>query len=214
MKSRLLFSILLLFIFQTGFAQQEKATKAQQDSIKAAQEDSIKMAELAKVAIYPLFKEGLWSGVIPVQGVTEIPNPKDQYNLLFEFTMGSKDTTYKELNEGLVEIARIVNLHIASGIPISHIHAVVLTHGPSLFSIMNDAAFREKFKKADNPNTHLIDSFMRYDFKFIACGQAMAFFDVPKDQLHKNVKISLTAQTALSAYANKGYVHYDISKPK
>lgn len=180
------------------------------DSIMAARKDSIKWAKLASLAYFPLIKAGTFSGVLPVEGVDEIPSPKRQYKLLFEFTLNFKDSTHEKLNPGLVEIARVLNLHVASGIPISHIHPVIVVHGPSLFSIENNEVFKAKYKK-DNPNNQLIQDLMKNGAKFIACGQAMNFLDVKKQELYPGVKVSLTAQTVLSNYIGQGYVWYGIS---
>lgn len=46
--------------------------------------------------------------------------------------------------------------------------------------------------------------------KFIACGQALAFFEVERESLLPVVKVSLTAQTVISGYQVKGYVLEEI----
>ena len=183
------------------------------DSIVKHQKDSLRMNELKKTATFPYINAGPGSGVLPVVGVDEIPYPNREYKLLFEFTMSNKDTAMKKKNPGLVEIARILNLHVASGIPPAHIHAIVLTHGESLYSILNDDAFRAKYKK-ENPNSGLIDELMKDGIKFIACGQAMLGYEVKKEDLHTGVKVSLTAQTVKSNYIGQAYVLYDISDDK
>ncbi len=205
-------SILFLSrLFSQTNEKDELTKKAEMDSLLAAQKDSIKWAKLESVAYYPLIKAGTFSGVLPVEGVDEIPSPKRQYKLLFEFTLNFKDTSHAKLNPGLVEIARVLNLHVASGIPVSHIHPVIVVHGPSLFSIQNNDIYQSKYKK-DNPNNQLILDLMKYGAKFIACGQAMNFLDIKKEELYPGVKVSLTAQTALSNYIGQGYVWYGISE--
>jgi len=181
------------------------------DSITSAHKDSIRWAKLASLAYFPLIKAGTFSGVLPVEGVDEIPSPKRQYKLLFEFTLNFNDSTHEKLNPGLVEIARVLNLHVASGIPVSHIHPVIVVHGPSLFSIRNNGVYQSEYKK-DNPNSQLILDLMKNGAKFIACGQAMNFLDIKKQELYPGVKVSLTAQTALSNYIGQGYVWYGISE--
>jgi intracellular sulfur oxidation DsrE/DsrF family protein len=183
------------------------------DSLSAANRDSIKWAKLSSLAYYPVIKAGTYSGVLPVADVDEIPSPKRQYKILFEFTEGIKDSTHKKLNPGLVEIARIINLHVASGIPLSHIHPIIVTHGKSLYSIESNQVYQEKYKK-DNPNYQLILDLLNCGAKFIACGQAMDFLDIKKDELFPGVKVSLTAQTALSDYIGQGYVWFGISEDK
>ena len=66
----------------------------------------------------------------------------------------------------------------------------------------------------DNPNLQLIKDLEKVGARIIACGQAMAFLNVKKDDLLPEVKVSLTAQTVLSSYQLKGYVHYQIADDK
>lgn len=217
MKKYFLLVVLFSSVLFPSFSQSSKPTndvdKKISDSILAANKDSIKWAKLSKLAYFPVIKAGTYSGVLPVAGVDEIPSPKRQYKILFEFTEGIKDSSHKKLNPGLVEIARVINLHVASGIPLSHIHPIIVTHGPSLFSIESNQAYQDKYKK-DNPNYQLILDLMKCGAKFIACGQAMDFLEIKKDELFPGVKVSLTAQTALSNYIGQGYVWYDISEDK
>jgi len=209
-----IFSLGLFFAFlslaNAQANQTNDALKMVADSAAKARKDSMKWEKLKSLAYYPLIKAGPWSGVLPVTGVDEIPDPKREYKLIFEFTLNFKDTSHKELNPGLVEIARVLNLHIASGIPLSHIHPVVAVHGPSLFSIENNATFQEKYKKG-NPNSQLILDLMKNGCKFIACGQAMMIHDIKKGELFPGVKVAVTAQVVLSNYIGQGYVLYPIN---
>ena len=104
----------------------------------------------------------------------------------------------------------MINLHIASGIPKENLEVVVVVHGFALFSIANNDAYRSNFK-TDNPNLILIKELEDAGVKFIACGQAMAFLEFKKQDLLPIVKVSLTAQTALSNYQLKGFIKFDES---
>jgi intracellular sulfur oxidation DsrE/DsrF family protein len=203
----------VLFVI-SGFAQSANVgtpalDKHIQDSIKAVK-DSIRWAKLEASAIFPLYNAGTWSGVIPVEGVDEIPDPKREYKLLFDFTYNKKDSTFKEINPGLVEIARIINLHVASGIPKDHIHPVVVVHAKALYSMFSNDAFTEKNKK-DNPNIKLINEMMNNGVRFIACGQSMNYQGITKSQLYPGVKVSIAAKTALSNHVGQGYVLFDVN---
>ena len=207
---------LLLVLFAiciTAASFSQTTDKHREDSIRMAKRDSLRMEKFKSMAIYPLINGGTMSGVLPVKDVDEIPDPSRDYKLLFEFTAGSKDTAHKKINDGLIEIARVINLHVASGIPLSHIHMVVLVHGPSLFSVLKNESYSEKYKK-DNPNLKLIDDIMKAGAKFVVCGQFMTFAEVKKEQLLPGIKLSLTAKTVLSNYLGQGYVLYDISEDK
>lgn len=154
---------------------------------------------------FPVINAGKYSGVFPVKHITEVPDPNLKYKLLFEITSENDDTSHNESDYTLVEIARDINLHVASGIPLKNISVVIVAHGLGLHSILTDQAYQKKFK-LNNPNQKLIKDLEKIGARFIACGQAMSFMNVSEEDLLPEVKISLTAQTALSGYQLKGYV--------
>jgi len=190
---------------------QDNADKAKKDSTDRAKmiADSIKMDKLFAIAQYPYIKGSKWSGVIPVTDPTEIPDPTHAYKLLFELTANNPDSLAKDINSGLDEVTRIMNLHFASGIPAKKIIPVIIVHGPALEALMSNESYKKKHSM-DNPNLKLIQDLEKAGARFIACGQAMAFFEIKKEELLPEIKISLTAQTVLSNYQSKGYVLYSI----
>jgi intracellular sulfur oxidation DsrE/DsrF family protein len=191
------------------------ADKATADSLARAKTvaDSLKMEKLFAIAQYPYIKGSKWSGVIPVADPTEIPDPKREYKLLFEVTAKNPDSLAREINNGLDEVARVMNLHFASGIPAHNIIPVIVVHGPALQAIANNAYYKKKHA-IDNPNIKLVHDLVNAGAKIIACGQAMAFFEVTKEDLLPEIKVSLTAQTVLSNYQLQGYVLYKIEPDK
>lgn len=182
------------------------------DSLKVEKDFEMqeKMNSMKSRVQYPLLKGGEFSGIIPVKNPDEIPDPNMDYKLLFELTSNNKDSFAKDINNGLTEITRVLNLHIASGIPQKRLIPVIVVHGAALEAISNNAFYQKKHKM-DNPNIQLVNDLInKAGAKFIACGQAMAFFEVNKEDLLPPVKVSLTAQTVLSNYQLKGYVLYQI----
>ncbi len=172
------------------------------------------MAYFLSIAKYPLITSAKMSGVVPVENPTEKPDPTMEYKLLFELTYNNPDSMAKELNDGLAEIGRVINLHVASGIPAEKIIPVVVVHGSALYSVMNNEAYQKKYA-CENPNLQLIAELeQKAVVKFIACGQAMAFFQVDRSTLPPEFKVSLTAQTVLSNYQTKNYVLYVINTVK
>jgi len=154
---------------------------------------------------FPVINAGKYSGVFPVKDITEVPDPNMQYKLLYEMSEENPDSALNETDYSLVEIARLINLHVASGIPLKNLSIIVVAHGPVLHSISTDQAYQKKFKM-NNPNLKLIKDLEKAGVRFIACGQAMSFLNVKEEDLLPGIKISLTAQTALSGYQLKGYV--------
>lgn len=205
---------ILVFIALLGammFAQAQHGTTASSDSLQKARKDSTKMAMFFSKATYPLIKSSKWAGVLPVNHITEVPDPKLTYKLLLEEVFPVKDSAdAKDINRGMAEVGRIINLHIASGIPKQKLKVIAVVHGPALYALYNNEAYRKKYG-VDNPNIVLINELIKNGVTFIACGQAMQFFDVSEEQMVPQIKISLTAQTVLSHYQLKGYILNTIS---
>ena len=215
-----------------GAAAQPAMTAAERNFKKdsmlraAIHEDSVKIekqfANMEKwdkilgAAEYPLIKEGKeakMGGIIPVKGVVEIPDPNIEYKLLFELTVANPDSTKSEIDDGLGEVARVINLHIASGVPQNKITPVIIIHGSALFAVATNEYYQKKFKK-DNPSIKLINELKSIGTKFIICGQAMTFFEMKIADFLPDTRLSLTAQTVLTHYQLKGFVLNTISSAK
>jgi intracellular sulfur oxidation DsrE/DsrF family protein len=137
-----------------------------------------------------------------------------RYKILVEDVIPVRDSvSAKDVNRGLTEVGRIINLHIASGIPKNKLDIVVVVHGPALFSLYTNPEYHKKYG-IDNPNIPMMDELVKNGVRFIVCGQAMNFLDIKKEELDPRVHISLTAQTVLSGYQLKGYVLNTISDDK
>lgn len=179
------------------------------DSLSKAKKDSIRIAQLFTKAIYPLIKTSKWSGVLPISDISEIPDPNLSYKLLFEVTSAIKDSAAaKDIHDGLSDAGRVMNLHVASGISSSKLDVVVVVHASALFALFNNTDYKKKFG-IENPNIPLLKELIDNGVRIIACGQAMQFFEVKKEQMIPAVIISLTAQTVLSNYQIKGFVLYN-----
>jgi intracellular sulfur oxidation DsrE/DsrF family protein len=198
-----------------GTSTTAKFEKAKKDSIAHAKmiTDSLRMEKLLAVAQYPYIKGTKWSGIIPVVDPTEIPDLKQDYKLLFELSDRNPDSLAKDINGSLDEVARVLNLHFASGIPAKKIIPVIVIHGPAIEAVMTNERYKKKHS-IDNPNLKLVQDLENVGAKFIVCGQAMAFSGTQKEDLLPEIKISLTAQTVLSNYQLQGYVLYSVKQDK
>lgn len=207
----------------TGMTDSERNQKKDSALRAAIHADSVKiekqfanMEKWDKIfarAEFPLIKEAKMGGVIPVKGVTEIPDPNIEYKLLFELTDSNPDSTRAEIDGGLSEVARVINLHIASGVPQNKITPVIIIHGSALFAVANNEYYQKKFKK-DNPSIKLINELKSIGTRIIICGQAMTFHEMKIEDFLPDIKLSLTAQTVLTHYQLKGFVKNTISADK
>ena len=189
--------------------------RARKDSTARAKtiSDSLRMEKLYASAQYPLIKGSKQSGVIPVSNPSEIPDPKREYKLLFKLWAKNPDSLSGEINQSIDEVVRILNLHVASGIPAGNLFPVIVIAGGGMEALMTNDAYRKKHS-ADNPNLKVISELEKIGTKLIVCGQSMAFKDFNKEDLLPEVKISLTAKTVLSNYQLQGYVLYSIEPDK
>lgn len=202
MRKASLFLLLFLMGWYTGISQKGKSSA---DSANAAKQ-ARKFAKFQQMATYPLIKSDPMSGVLPVPIIDEWPDTNQVYKLLFVWTYGSRDSAkLAKNNAALADIGRVVNLHIASHIPLRNLQLVAAVHGPSVFSLLNDAAYEQRFHRK-NPNITLIHELQDAGMKFIACGQAMGFLDVKKADLLPGINVAMTAQTIITSYEMKGFV--------
>jgi intracellular sulfur oxidation DsrE/DsrF family protein len=158
---------------------------------------------------YPVIKGADWSAVYPVNNVEELPDPKMKYKLLIElvdFAPKDPDSTIKKnVNLGLVEVGRLINLHVANGIPKENLDIVIVVHASALRAFLNNDEYKKKYG-VDNPNIPFLKEMESVGVKLLACGQAILFLGLEKEQMLPSVKVVLTAQTVLTSYQLKGYV--------
>lgn len=216
----LLTFFLLLFISLGGHAQTDSTKLLKKDSLQVEKDtadikkdsteykDSVRIDKLFQTAEQPIIKNSKWSGVIPVTGIDEKPDPKMKYKLLVEITWWEKDSAkLREISGSLAEVGRIINLHAAAGIDKKNIETVVVAHGGILNAFLTNEKYQKKFH-TDNPNLDIIKQLEKDNVKIIACGQAMHFINIPKEDLLPVVKVAISAKVALSTYISKGYVLY------
>ncbi len=189
-------------------------SKAIRDSIVRDVKDSLRWVNLKSTLFYPVIKNSEWSGVLPVNGIGERPDSTMKYKLLFNMTLWPKDSvSRKKLNEGLAEIGRVINLHVAAGVPKENLELVIVIHGGALNTYLNNEAYHKKFN-VDNPNLAILKQFSDLHSRLLACGQAEQFFSITAETMIPQVKTALSAQVVLSTYQLKGYVLYNIQEEK
>jgi intracellular sulfur oxidation DsrE/DsrF family protein len=211
MKS-MLFSLLIILSGAVQLFAQANNTSAQKDTLKVppkenlseAAKDSIKEVKLQAVMTYPLIKSSKAAGVLPVPDIEEKQDPGMQYKLIFAVASIEKDKMYN-LNDGLNEVARTINLHAAAGIPATHIHAVVILFKQGLNLLLKDELYKAKYN-SPNPNIALIEELQKAGVTFITCGQSMYRTGIKKETFIPGVKVSLSARTAFSYYGTMGYI--------
>lgn len=182
------------------------------DSIAAAQR-TIMLKKKEHLLIYPLLKGDVATGIQPVSAVTEDIDPKMTYKLLFDCTQGNP-MQYKNgtINEGLEEIARIINLHKGAGVKDNKLQIKMVVHSIASLSFLSDEAYNKRFNM-NNPNKDLIQQLQKAGVTIIVCGQTMQYRDIENKDLLIGIKKAFSARTALSTYLSKGFVAFTIAEP-
>jgi intracellular sulfur oxidation DsrE/DsrF family protein len=125
-----------------------------------------------------------------------------KYKVIFDVYTDGKNN--KKLNSSINTVARFINMHAENGIKPENLDIVLVLHGAATKNALTDKAYNEKFN-VDNPNSKLIKILAQDDVKVYVCGQSFVHNNYVKDELSDNVKMSLSALTALVYYQSKGY---------
>ena len=187
----------LIFSFQ--FAQ------AQSNDFSKAQKDSLRLAQLEKNKIFPLIVKS--GGVIPVEANYQ-PDKKREYKILFDLYFGRYDSVnVRKMNSSLTAMARIINLHAASGIPKDKMTIIAVVHNTGLDAFFTNEKYREKYG-VDNPSLLLIGEFLDLGIQFVACGQTIEMNGNFAPDFIPQLKIAVSALPVITEYVGKGFVKY------
>ena len=140
--------------------------------------------------------------------VYQIENPdlllkKDtEYKVIFDiYTDNSKDN---DLNPLLNTVARFLNMHAQHGILAENMKVAVILHGAATKSALSDTAYQKLFS-TKNPNSEIIHDLKKANVELYVCGQSYLAKGFQIDDKSANVKLALSALTALVEYQTKGY---------
>jgi intracellular sulfur oxidation DsrE/DsrF family protein len=109
-----------------------------------------------------------------------------------------------QLNPSIETVARYLNMHARSGVPVDQIKAVMVVHNKASKDIMLPEVYRMKYG-IDNPNYPLLLELHNAGVEIIFCGQSSLSRDIPKEKVMPEVQFSLSAMTALIQLQNNGY---------
>jgi intracellular sulfur oxidation DsrE/DsrF family protein len=134
------------------------------------------------------------------------PDKNADYKVVFNLTGGGDAD---KVNSSLERVARTVNVFASAGVPVSHLHMIVVVHGPATPLVLDNAHYQEKFK-VENPNIALIDVLEKNGVKVVVCGQALAANKFAHDWVNSQVEITLSAITDVIILEKAGYVLFPL----
>jgi len=142
--------------------------------------------------------------ISPAPEASMQPAKDVEYKVVFS-TTGGGDAD--KVNSSLDRVARAVNLFTGAGVPLSHLHFVVVIHGPATPTVLDNAHYQQKFS-VDNPNAKLIDELNKAGVKIEVCAQALAANNLQRNWVNREVELTLSAITDIVMLEQQGYVLY------
>lgn len=158
--------------------------------------------------LFPVIKnQGAAVTVVPL--IDEVADPKIDYKIVYDFTAipqigETKKMDSSAVNWGLEEVGRQFNLHAAAGIPKEKIKMTLVIHASGSRSFLNNEEYQKRYKR-DNPNLQLIKQLTDAGVKIVQCGQSATWMGLKKEMFVPEVKIAMSAKTAISQLQMKGY---------
>ena len=125
-----------------------------------------------------------------------------KYRVVYELIGYPGEKT--DVNRPLSVVARFMNMHGKSGVPLENLDVAVVVHGQTLLAMLNDDAYEEMFD-VKNPSLTLINDLAAAGVQFYVCGQSLGFRGLDKSVLAEPVKVGLSAMTMLVTLQSDGY---------
>ena len=125
-----------------------------------------------------------------------------ELKVIFDVAKSTEDKSM--LNNNLEFAARFLNMHANAGMKLEQLKAAMTVHADASHDVLNNEAYRAIYG-VDNPNTKLINDLTEVGVDIVLCGQAAAKRNIKREDLNPNVKVALSATTAIIQYQNKGY---------
>jgi intracellular sulfur oxidation DsrE/DsrF family protein len=196
--SRYFALIIACIVMTIGIQAQQKPLTGRAAALKAKE----------ALLIYPFFKGSTNTGVLPVDNPTLPYGYKGKCKLVFD--MGY-EAEKGQVNGGIEEVMRIINLHGAAGIKKQDLDVYVIFHGPATASFLDDDLFNKQFQ-VSNPNLPLIKQLQDAGVKLVICGQTLGLRNMDISSFPDGTLKAYSARTATSDLVQRGYMLYDVSE--
>jgi len=127
-----------------------------------------------------------------------------QFKAVFDVARSFDDPA--KPNALIETVARYINMHREAGVPSENIKVALVIHGSAFSDILKNEFYQEKFPEINiNPNAELISQLSDQGVQVIFCGQTAAHRKITKVEALPEIKIALSAMTALVQLQNEGY---------
>lgn len=130
------------------------------------------------------------------------PQADQSYKIVVALTSGAAKPD--QVNPALDHVARIVNLYVAAGVPLSHLKIVGIAYGATTPATMDNLHYRARYG-VDNPNLKLIGELRKAGVTIAVCAQAVAEHHIEYAWVSKEVTIALSGLTTVTVLEHDGY---------
>lgn len=109
-----------------------------------------------------------------------------------------------QFNRHLETPARFLNMHANAGQEPGRMRLAVVVHGQATRDLLTDEAYQKRFGSA-NPNRALLETLAGAGVEIILCGQSAGFGGYGPGEFLPQVRVALSAMTALVVLQEQGY---------
>jgi len=153
----------------------------------------------AQEAQYPIVKD--FGGIYEIRGSVQ-PDSGIEYKIVIDLKTLQDDKN--QINPGMNNIARMMNLHGLGGVSSDNIHVIVAVHGGATETILTNEGYRRK-NGISNPNLELIDALEDAGAEIYVCGQSLLARGYDQAEVNPEVTIGLSMLTIVTEHMHKGY---------
>lgn len=147
----------------------------------------------------PVFKD--FGAVAKVD--SDLPIPKGTvFKLLFDSDKGAEPG---KINRTITNAARFINMQVAAGVPLDHIHVAIVLHGAASWDLTKNTVYRTFKDGQDNGSRAAITQLLAHGAQIYLCGQSAAGLGIAKSAVIPGVKIATSAMTADALLQQQGY---------
>lgn len=159
----------------------------------------------AQGLVYPAIQG--YGGVNEVPFETIKPDPNKKYQFVIEFSNRIEDK--KKVSDDLDYAARMYNLHIYAGVPKENIELAFVVYSGSTPMVLSNEEYKKR-TGMENPNSELLDEFLKHGVRVIVCGQSMMKQGLTPEMIYPGVEMAVSRFTATTDLMNKGYLLFTL----
>jgi hypothetical protein len=153
--------------------------------------------------VYPLVPGH--GGVAPLPRAAE--QPRKGAKAVFDVTADAKPA---EVNRGLEQVARLLNLYGAAGLTARDVKIAAVFHGEADKAVLSDAAYAARFKAAANPNLPVIRDLKKAGVEVFVCGQSLHDLGFKAEEVAEDVPVADSAMLVLVNKQTDGYAYIPV----